>query len=280
MLFSYAGGAGGSIYISCSNMGSQCLFSLGGSNKLGSLLAFPKAEFNTGSVGSYGPHVATQCTHLVWHEANSSSIQRHWDPNAWGKFTNSKRFDLLPGQEKLVLTVKLFDQLGSLVRGTSDVIELRVCLTSTICSTSATIIPPTYYAFDPQNGESHFEAEIECPLSVQRARFEIHVVGKELSPLMGTINCSLCKRGQTMVRRTLGQEIIYRCDRCPPNHYIIDQFGKSSCLPVVKFSNAILDRCTRNWSPSVYAGTKLVDMLFMSRALFESSQRCDVARWC
>jgi len=83
---------------------------------------------------------------------------------------------LIPGQDALSLEVRLYDDTGSLVRGTDDVIEVRICNTSGVCSTKNGIVPSSYIGFNPASGIAQVEARVECPTGNDTAVFEAVLV--------------------------------------------------------------------------------------------------------
>ena len=141
---------------------------------------------------------------------------------------------LIPGQETLDLDIRLYDDTDSLVRGTSDVVEVRFCRISGTCSTKDAIMPSTYFGFSQSTGVATVEARFECPVGEDSARFEVVLVGSPfVSLLHGRVSCRECQAGQRQSSRTdRNVADTWWCDRCLPTTYIIDRYGP--CRPCPK----------------------------------------------
>ena len=88
----------------------------------------------------------------------------------------------VPGQDTLSLDIRLYDDTDSLVRGTSDVVEVRFCRISGTCSTKDAIMPSAYFGFSQSTGVATVEARLECPVGEDAARFEVVLVASPFVP--------------------------------------------------------------------------------------------------
>jgi hypothetical protein len=59
---------------------------------------------------------------------------------------------LIPGQDALLLEIRLYDDADSIVRGTDDVMELSICRITDLCSTKNAVIPSAYFGFNEASG--------------------------------------------------------------------------------------------------------------------------------
>lgn len=147
--------------------------------------------------------------------------------------TKPFNLNLIPGQDTLSLEILLYDDTGTRVRGTSDVVEVRICHTSGICSTKDALIPSTYFGFDQETGIAHVETRVECPFGVDTSFVEVVLVGSDFVPaLHGNIRCGACQAGQRQLSRKAGDvSTSWWCDKCLPTTYIIDRFGPCRMCP-------------------------------------------------
>ena len=106
--------AGGAVFVECTNVGAVCAEVFSEDNKIGVLPQLPKVEFSGNAASSYGNNIATKATTMLNHDGGNRSI-----------------VELVPGQESLAVTVKLYDSQGGLVKGSEDIIEMVICPIST-----------------------------------------------------------------------------------------------------------------------------------------------------
>jgi len=235
---------GGAVYVKCQDMG-ICAGMFDETNKLGVLPLLPKVEF-TGSKSSaygYGNFLATTPSRLQWHQKDNSSIV------------------LVPGQQPLALSVKLFDSVdlpdGTLVIGSQDVIELLICPVTgvaDVCTFSSASIPALNAGFHPKTGLSYIQQAVECAVGQNEMSFQILVLGAEyIGKIAGRISCTHCDIGQ---RRVLHDARgTWSCETCGPGTYIsanpVSQAESELCLACPPSAACV------NGAPPIFGASKV-----------------------
>jgi len=242
--------AGGAVYVECHDMG-ICTEVFAETNKLGALPLLPKIEF-TGSKSSaygYGNFLATTPSRLQWHQKDNSSIV------------------LVPGQQPLALSVKLFDSVGlpdgTLVIGSEHVVELLICPVTgvaDVCTFSSASIPALNAGFHPDTGFSNIQQAVECAVGDIEMSFQIRVLGAEhIGKITGRISCTHCDAGQ---RRVLHDARgTWSCETCGPDTYI-------SANPVSQAESGICLACPPsaacvNGAPPIFGASKVTGEIEM-----------------
>jgi len=202
--------AGGAIYVECQDLGT-CAVVFAGNNTNGVLPQLPKVEFTGSKSSAYGNYIATKPSRMEWNYKDDLSIQ--------------DSIILIPGQQPLALSVKLFDSVGqpegSLVVGSEDVIELLICpitADSDGCTFSSASIPALNKGFDRLTGISSVKQDVECALGQTEMAFQVRVSGADhLGKMIGVFVCQHCDIGQ---RRVLNDaKRTWKCEACGTDKY-------------------------------------------------------------
>ena len=162
-------------------------------------------EFTGSTASAYGNSLATKPIRMEWHQKDNSSHV------------------LVPGQQPLALSVKLFDSVGrgSLVVGSEDFIELVICPStgsSGVCTLSSANIPAINQRFNPLTGLSKIQAAVECAIGQIEMLFHVRVLGAEYIPkIVGRIACKHCDTGQRHVVHD--DRGTWDCETCAPGTY-------------------------------------------------------------
>jgi len=242
--------AGGAVYVECHHLG-ICTDTFAEHNMLGALPLLHKVEF-TGSKSSeygYGNFIATTPRRLVWHQKDNSSIV------------------LVPGQQPLALSVKLFDSMGlpdgTLVIGSEDVIELLICPVlgfDNVCTFSSASMPLLIAGFHPYTGLSNIQQAVHCALGQNEMSFQIRVVGAaHIRKIAGRISCTHCDTGQ---RRVVHDDMrTWSCEMCGPDTYI-------SANPVSEAQSGLCVACPPsaacvNGAPPIFGASKVTGEIEM-----------------
>ena len=159
-----------------------------------------------------------------------------------GTAWHSREFGpIIPGRDPVSFSVKLYDDLNALVRGSNDLAEVRICAPESSCDRTNSLIPARFHAFDKETGVCQVDAPFECPIGSNEAILEIHLVGTAgVPPLRGKIICHDCLGGQSRTHTShvrIRQETdnnlgTWRCEECSYNEYVVDPNNAAhSCQP-------------------------------------------------
>lgn len=151
------------------------------------------------------------------------STDRSWHTRSFRPIT--------PGKDAILFSVKMYDDLQNLVRGSDDLIEVRICSVTGPCDGMNTLIPSSYHSFDKQTGIAKVADPFECPVGSDVAAFEVSLVGSVGVPtLRGNIVCSPCSVGHSRTHTyfnsgtaaSLGVEGTWMCRECSYSEYVVD----------------------------------------------------------
>jgi predicted outer membrane repeat protein len=238
-----AGGAGGAVYTECDTLAASCRKVLG--KHLGAPLAHqqPQIFFRGNRAGAYGHDMATNPSQLSIPGPSGVNLGQGADRQAALTDTfrepgyPDSRLALVPGQERLNLSVVLLDGLGQVVRGSATrplahVLRSLLCAPGpSHCTYSTTLAAPVFAQFDTVTGIARTVEVSQATACSMEGVISVSVSLSESNPspfLARTIDvaCLPCARGQSRVE--LGS--VWTCASCAPDQYVIDP-NRHPCRP-------------------------------------------------
>ena len=219
----FLAGAGGGIYVACSDIDQLCLGMMEKSIGLPYTQNPPRLLiFSNNTALAYGGDISTLPCEL----------------NVVG-YTSTK---MVPGLDLLDVSLALKDCFGHEVKGTSRIpipyiLNCWVCPSQT-CSIEQSLVPFRFLSFDSVSGISSSLAAgqtVLCSNSAPNITVHFSVYGPTLSGpqaqlLVSSVNvrCAGCGRSQVRSEGQAQNITVWTCTPCRPGQYIIDP-NKDSC---------------------------------------------------
>jgi hypothetical protein len=210
-------GAGGAIYIACTEVGDACTAML--SRKLGipsiagAAAQIPKIVDSSNIASAYGAFMAAYPKNIGFVVQNGL-LQRQF----------------VPGVESLTFIVILHDALGNQVKGSDFVYRSRVCIHPiSDCSDVNSIVTPGFHEMDAAGQCLISRQQVPCPMSSGAVNLQVSLVSFD-GALVSTapIACLPCRLGQSRVENE--ERTLWHCKACQENQYVLDPNNASfSC---------------------------------------------------
>ena len=203
-------GGGGAVFVGCSTLGSTCLKTFNQENNLGVLPHLPKFSVKHNR-GGYGDDFASDPTYLqivgVGHE-----------------------FTVVPGQQRLELSVLAMDSSLNRCTYLEDDVQVLVCKKDGACSMKSAVSAINFYNSVPESGVFSILQDFECPVVDETAfssspflysTVQVSMVRYDnIEKQHILVRCGWCRKGES--RKIVDGGKTWTCAKCEANQYTMD----------------------------------------------------------
>ena len=136
----------------------------------------------------------------------------------------------VPGIEAINFTVVLFDNSSMIVRGSDDVLRVRVCASvanGDCFDDTNSLIPVPFFPFNPRTGlcTAAGGQPIVCASGRRSVYVQFSLAGSNIAPLVATVDCLPCPPASSQEENL--EQGTWKCVLCGPDQYVIDSNNPS-----------------------------------------------------
>ena len=205
-----AQGGGGAVFVGCNTLGSTCLKTFDQHNTLGVLPHLPKFSVKHNH-GAYGNDFASNPAYLQVVDVGLD-------------------FTVVPGQQRLELSVLAMDSSLNRCTNLEDVVQVLICRKNDACSKNTAVNTVNFYNSAPKSGVFHIVQEFQCPVVDEQTLvsspfihgiIQISMVRYDsIEKLNILVRCGWCRKGES---RNIGYGVqTWTCEKCGANQYVMD----------------------------------------------------------
>ncbi len=214
--------------MACSHISEICSSVL--KSRLGFPLLLSSTEGAAGNRSSLEPKIRFEANHARWFGSNLATQPAQLkiidysitmsDMNY--RVTNSSVFELVPGQDKLSLTVCILDNQFNVINGLDYTCRMLFFTAGTVnCNEESSLLPSAYFSMDYISGVFQIgEFSLVCPFGRKNVIVQVSLVAQDSLLDAFSVSCKPCSVGHSI---TLGADgRVWWCSRCNPNQYVLD----------------------------------------------------------
>ena len=181
-----------------------------------------QTEISNNGMGS------NQSRSILSHNSMYSSSERMLGLESDMTATSDRQY--VPGLDTINFTVILFDNRSMIVRGSNDVVRVRVCASvanGDCFDDAASLIPVPFFPFNSQTGlcTAAGGQPIVCASGERSVNVQFSLAGSEIAPLVASVLCLPCPPGSAQQEDLIHGS--WQCVRCGPDQYVLDSNNPS-----------------------------------------------------